>query len=149
MRHNGEKRKPPRASRLAVALGVCAIVFAPTGCKEEGDDIIVVSGPDDTPDNLRGKNLVDFHASFAATDSDNQRCVECHGDMTDQVTRSATVLPFHERHEQLTPDYRCVDCHKKVDLLQGSGATLRKQVDTEEICLPCHDSSSPEPLFQP
>ena len=135
-----------RGFRLAAAIGL-SIVALSLGCSDD-DRKVVRAAEEDPPDSLAGANITEFHASFSATDSDNNQCIECHGDMTDRVTLSDTILPFHERHEQITPDHRCVDCHTSVDLLEGSGATLRKQVDAEAVCSPCHGPGSIKPLYQ-
>ncbi len=99
-----------------------------------------------TPDSLKAENTIDFHANFTSTD--NELCISCHGDMTNGETLSATVKEFHTRKAEYMSSYKCVDCHKSVDLLQDSGGNLRKQVDVETICYPCHGDGAITQLYQ-
>ena len=105
-------------------------------------------GGPNIPGNLQDLNLVDFHASFASTDASNDLCIACHGDMTHAVTLSAVIDEFHVMKDRIMSTYDCVDCHTSVDLLQGSGGNLRKQVNVEDICYPCHGPGGITQLYQ-
>ncbi len=101
-------------------------------------DTTGVTGEITVPESLKDLNLVDFHASYAATDANNDLCISCHGEMTHAETLSSTVREFHVEKASVMASYDCVDCHKAVDLLQGSGGNLRKQIDVEDACYSCH-----------
>lgn len=66
------------------------------------------------------------------------QCFRCHGDKAREESLDPLVPTAHRVH--LTSsllNVECVTCHQSVDLLQGSAASLRKQVDVE-LCVACH-----------
>ncbi|MFQ5858022.1 MAG: cytochrome c3 family protein [Anaerolineae bacterium] len=65
-------------------------------------------------------------------------CIACHGNKADEVSLDPAYPTAHRVH--LTSALlilECTTCHQSVDLLQGSAASLRKQVDVE-LCATCH-----------
>jgi len=91
-------------------------------------------------------NLEALHAEAASVPA--ERCIECHGDKAVEESLDAQYPTAHRVH--LTSsllNVGCTDCHQRVDLLQGSAASLRKQVDVA-LCATCHspfpDEMQPE-----
>jgi hypothetical protein len=89
------------------------------------------------PGSLKGQNLIQFHRT--AGKQDNQLCITCHGDKKDETaTYDSKILQPHSI--KMMKGIKCIHCHRSVDLLEGSGAKLRKQVATS-ICADCHGSN--------
>jgi hypothetical protein len=65
--------------------------------------------------------------------SDN--CRACHGDRRHEASADPAIRPWHaiSAHASST----CTWCHRSVDLVNQSGATLRKQVNVA-LCVSCH-----------
>lgn len=83
------------------------------------------------------KNLVELHKN--AGKLSNKECLACHGNIKKDVSLDKKYKMFHRVHlesKKNTPK-NCVDCHQSIDLRNGSGAALRKQVDPQ-ICFGCH-----------
>ncbi len=83
------------------------------------------------------KNLVDLHRD--AGKMSNKECLSCHSKILKEVSLNKKYKMFHRVHleSKLATPKKCADCHKSVDVRNGSGATLRKQVDPQ-ICAGCH-----------
>jgi hypothetical protein len=72
-------------------------------------------------------------------------CIKCHGTMLDEVTLDpqrpgphAQMLPWFFSAGQVEPtNLNCILCHSRTDLLQKSGADLRRQVYVS-WCWACH-----------
>jgi hypothetical protein len=86
------------------------------------------------------KNLVELHKNAGGLS--NKECLSCHSDITKRVTLKKKIKTFHRLHLESKRDTpkECSDCHRSVDLREGSAAALRKQVDPA-ICQGCHDGS--------
>ncbi|SPQ01978.1 exported hypothetical protein [Candidatus Sulfobium mesophilum] len=83
------------------------------------------------------KNLVELHKD--AGKMSNKECLSCHGKILKEVSLNKKYKMFHRVHleSKLATPKKCADCHKSVDVRNGSGAALRKQVDPQ-ICAGCH-----------
>lgn len=94
-----------------------------------------------------GTNTIAYHAAISSS-SDSSPCVTCHGNMTDRQTLNPNYPEFH--YLKLNPtngilrNWNCTNCHGATDIvsLSMSGANLRKQVDVERVCYPCHGGAS-------
>jgi len=83
------------------------------------------------------KNLVALHKN--AGKLTKKECLACHAGILKETALDKKYKTFHRVHlesKKNTPK-NCVDCHQSVDLQNGSGAALRKQVDPR-ICSGCH-----------
>ena len=133
---------------LATSAALAALLLA-AGCKGETKKVVQVSGGGITiPPYLQDLNIIGFHLNISAT-SESDLCIACHGDKTDRVTEDPITKEFHDyKHERLA-SLTCIDCHGKVDLINKSGANIRKQVDVEARCHPCHGPGGTAPrLYQ-
>ncbi len=83
------------------------------------------------------KNLVALHAE--AGKITNKECLACHGNIMKATTLNRKFKTLHRLHleSKLGTPRNCADCHHSVDVRNGSGAALRKQVDPQ-ICSGCH-----------
>lgn len=83
------------------------------------------------------KNLVDLHKN--AGKLSNKECLACHKNIKKDVTLNKKFKTYHRVHleSKLATPKKCSDCHKSVDVRNGSAAALRKQVDPQ-ICAGCH-----------
>ncbi len=83
------------------------------------------------------KNLVDLHKN--AGKMNNKECLACHAKIMKEVSSNKKFKMFHRVHleSKLGTPKKCSDCHQSVDVRNGSGAALRKQVDPQ-ICSGCH-----------
>lgn len=83
------------------------------------------------------KNLVELHKN--AGKMSNKECLACHGNIKKDVSLNKKYKMFHRVHleSKLGTPKHCAECHQSVDLRNGSGAALRKQVDPQ-ICAGCH-----------
>ncbi len=86
------------------------------------------------------KNLVELHKNGGSLST--KECLSCHSDITKQVTQNKKIQTFHRLHLQSKKDTpkECSDCHRSVDLKDGSAEALRKQVNPA-VCQGCHDGS--------
>ncbi len=84
------------------------------------------------------KNLVELHKN--AGKMTNKECLACHAKIKTDVSLNKKYKPFHRVHleSKLGTPKNCADCHQSVDVREGSGAALRKQVDPQ-ICDGCHN----------
>lgn len=83
------------------------------------------------------KNLVDLHNN--AGKLTNKECLACHAAVLKESSLDKKFKTLHRVHldsKKNTPK-KCADCHQPIDLRNGSGAALRKQVDPQ-ICSGCH-----------
>ena len=82
-------------------------------------------------------NLVDLHAN--AGKLSKKECLACHARIATDVSLNKKIKTFHRLHleSKLATPKSCADCHQSIDLRNGSGTALRKQVDPE-ICAGCH-----------
>jgi nitrate/TMAO reductase-like tetraheme cytochrome c subunit len=87
------------------------------------------------------KNLVDLHKN--AGKMSNKQCLACHAGIMKEVSLNRKYKTFHRVHleSKLPTPKKCSDCHKSIDIRNGSAAALRKQVDPQ-ICAGCHSSGS-------
>lgn len=83
------------------------------------------------------KNLVDLHKNAGTLSK--KECLACHAGILKEASLDKKYKTFHRVHIESKKDTpkNCADCHKSVDLRDGSGAALRKQVDPQ-ICAGCH-----------
>jgi len=83
------------------------------------------------------KNLIDLHKN--AGKLSNKECLACHAKIKTDVPLNMKFKTFHRVHleSKLDTPKNCSDCHQSIDLREGSGASLRKQVDPQ-ICAGCH-----------
>ncbi len=83
------------------------------------------------------KNLIDLHSNPA--NLKNKECLACHANIKKEVSLNPKYKTFHRVHleSKLGTPKNCTDCHQAIDLRQGSGASLRKQVDPQ-LCDGCH-----------
>jgi hypothetical protein len=117
------------------ALFVFLIIVGLSRCSGSDDDLIILPEAESPTEEIQDANLVALH-SISGSTADNL-CITCHGDMTDDTTLDPDIIGIHSLHE-VEINYACTTCHVNTDLLFGSGAKLRKQVDTETICADCH-----------
>jgi nitrate/TMAO reductase-like tetraheme cytochrome c subunit len=83
------------------------------------------------------KNLVELHKN--AGKLTKKECLACHSGILKEKSLDKKYKTFHRLHRESkkNPLKNCADCHQSVDLQNGSGAALRKQVDPQ-ICSGCH-----------
>ncbi|MFQ6088767.1 MAG: cytochrome c3 family protein [Candidatus Methanofastidiosia archaeon] len=87
-------------------------------------------------------NLYTLHLNALSLES--RECIDCHGDKSQETSLKEGVETPHKIH--LTSEilnFECVTCHQKVDIQEGSAASLRRQVDVE-FCAKCHSEFSEE-----
>lgn len=83
------------------------------------------------------KNLVELHKNAATMTK--KECLACHAAVLKEASLDKKFKTLHRVHfdsKKNTPK-KCADCHQSIDLRNGSGAELRKQVDPQ-ICSGCH-----------
>jgi hypothetical protein len=83
------------------------------------------------------KNLVALHKD--ASKLNNKECLSCHAAIMKATSLNKKYKTFHRLHleSKLETPKKCSECHKSVDVINGSAAALRKQVDPQ-ICAGCH-----------
>ena len=83
------------------------------------------------------KNLVELHKN--AGKLAKKECLACHASILKEASLDKKYKTFHRVHLESKKDTpkNCADCHQSIDLRNGSGAALRKQVDPQ-ICSGCH-----------
>ncbi len=83
------------------------------------------------------KNLIDLHKNAGKVST--KECLACHGNIKKDVSANKKFKTFHRVHleSKLATPKQCSDCHKSIDLRDGSAAALRKQVDSQ-LCAGCH-----------
>ncbi len=83
------------------------------------------------------KNLVELHKN--AGKLTNKECLACHAGILKETSLNKKYKTLHRVHlESKTYTLKnCSDCHQSIDLRNGSGAALRKQVDPQ-VCAGCH-----------
>ncbi len=83
------------------------------------------------------KNLVELHKN--AEKLTKKECLACHAGILKETSLDKKYKTLHRVHLESKKDTprNCADCHQSVDLRNGSGASLRKQVDPQ-ICSGCH-----------
>ncbi len=88
--------------------------------------------------------LIELHSDLTKLPA--AQCIDCHGNKAEETSLQADIKTPHTIHIPIVKE--CNVCHKKADLLEGSAATLRKQVDPQ-TCKGCHGSGGPGPqLYQ-
>lgn len=82
-------------------------------------------------------NLVELHRNAGALSK--KECLSCHAGIMKDTSLARKIKTFHRLHLESKKDTpkNCSDCHKSVDLREGSAAALRKQVDPG-LCAECH-----------
>lgn len=87
-----------------------------------------------------GSNSIAFHS--ASGSKTPASCQYCHGSVVMSKSLSAAVEAVHYRHtfSPSGPGLECTDCHQSVDLLEKSGAHVRRQVSMS-LCYGCHGST--------
>ncbi len=89
-------------------------------------------------------DLIALHEDLTEVKSD--RCISCHGNKAEEKSLNPDIKTPHAIHIPMLKE--CNVCHKKADLLEGSAAALRKQVDPQ-ICNGCHGPGGSGPqLYQ-
>ncbi len=83
------------------------------------------------------KNLVSLHKDVSKMS--NKECLTCHADILKAASLNKKIKTFHRLHleSKLGTPKQCNECHQSVDVMNGSAAGLRKQVDPQ-ICAGCH-----------
>jgi hypothetical protein len=83
------------------------------------------------------RNLIELHKNTGSRG--NKECLACHGKIKTDEPLNKKFKTFHRVHleSKLETPKNCSECHQSVDLKDGSGASLRKQVDPQ-ICAGCH-----------
>jgi hypothetical protein len=109
---------------------------------------IDVSASDaDGPLRAAAPDLVTIHD--ADSSSFNKNCLNCHQDVMKQGTLNNKIKNAHAAMVPFAPgyDYKqgatnevCISCHTNTDLLQHSGAQIRKNVSAS-TCATCHNKS--------
>ncbi len=84
-------------------------------------------------------DIIELHSDL--TQVATAECVECHGDKSQEQSLDPDIDSPHVTHMPILKD--CNVCHKSADLLQGSAASLMKQVSAEEVCAQCHGPGGP------
>lgn len=88
--------------------------------------------------------LIALHDDLTEVASDE--CIGCHGNKAEETSLDPDIETVHVIHIPMLQE--CNFCHKSADLLEGSAASLRKQVDPQ-ICFGCHGPEGPGPqLYQ-
>ena len=88
------------------------------------------------------------HGTFVACHADsasitNTDCQSCHGVKANDRSLDPLTFSAHKRHLKSAfmrfqvMEYGCGTCHVSTDVLQGSGATVNRQVDAA-VCISCH-----------
>ncbi len=87
----------------------------------------------------------------ASSPSFNKNCLSCHGDIMKRTTLNRKFKEAHAAMVPFTPGYNakvgvtsevCASCHARMDLLQHSGAQIRKNANVS-LCAACHSKSGP------
>ena len=83
------------------------------------------------------KNLVELHKN--AGKLTKKECLACHAGILKETSLDKKYKTLHRVHIESKKDTpkNCADCHQSIDLKNGSGAALRKQVDPQ-VCAGCH-----------
>lgn len=86
------------------------------------------------------KNIIAIHDS--SSDAYKKECKKCHEDISKAQSLEPSIPVAHVAMFPFAPgkaghDKQCSWCHRAVDLEQGSGGNLRKQVDVT-LCALCH-----------
>ena len=119
-----------------LTIAVFLMAAGLTGCVRKKDRTIVVEKePPWPPVGVQDGNLVALHA--LSPPLEDHYCVTCHGDMTNRTALDPRILMAHSLHKKMI-NFKCTGCHRKIDLLNHSGAKLRRQVDPEVVCDGCH-----------
>ncbi len=86
-----------------------------------------------------GSNSIAFHSASGSKTAAS--CQYCHGAVVMSKSLSPAVEAVHYRHtfSPSGPALECTDCHQSVDLLEKSGAHVRRQVSMS-LCYGCHGS---------
>jgi len=123
-----------RAGWLLGLLCAAALLGA---CSDRSTKTVLAEAQ--VPDELKDVNLIAFHKQMDA--QKETLCSVCHGSMLDRVSLDPQKPEFHfyklNPTDGVLKGWRCTDCHKAVDLVGRSGASLHKQVDVA-ICADCH-----------
>ena len=89
-------------------------------------------------------DLIALHEDL--TKVEKNECISCHGNKAEETSLNTDIKTPHAIHIPTLKE--CNVCHKKADLLEGSAAALRKQVDPQ-VCYGCHGPGGPGPqLYQ-
>jgi len=87
-----------------------------------------------TPEEKRERrNLIALHNSSSPQYDNN--CTSCHGKRDNEKSLDPQIPRVHTSH--IAKEIACTHCHKTVDLIEGSAANIRRQVNVE-ICIECH-----------
>jgi hypothetical protein len=99
------------------------------------------------PSILADDNQIDPETNIIAVHDSSYRayrkeCKECHSDISNAQSLDPSIPAAHKAMFPWTPgkagdDKQCRWCHKTVDLVEGSGGGLKKQVDVI-LCALCH-----------
>lgn len=85
----------------------------------------------------------DVQAHLNSGSITNAECIGCHGQKANEASLDPLTFSAHKRH--LKSAYLrfqvatngCATCHASTDIVQGSGATVNKQVHAG-VCASCH-----------
>jgi hypothetical protein len=85
-------------------------------------------------------NLVELHKNVGKLTK--KECLACHSGIVKEASLDKKHKTFHRVHFESKKDTpkNCADCHRSIDLRNGSGAALRKQVDPQ-VCAGCHSGA--------
>ncbi len=85
-------------------------------------------------------DIIELHSDL--TQVATADCVQCHGDKSQEESLDPSIDTPHAIHIPMLED--CSYCHKSADLLEGSAASLMKQVSAD-ICAGCHGPGGSAP----
>lgn len=120
-------------------LGLAAVVAAAQESK----------GPAVTGQGAPPANLIAVHDPSSPDFGRN--CLDCHREVLSQRSQDPRVAAIHIKMIPYTPGFNprrgvtsavCTQCHRSADLVEGSAAGLRVQVD-RRLCALCHAPSGP------
>ena len=130
-----------KCRRGLVVTGALAAVLALAGCAS------APTGREAGPPRADARDLVAIHT--AGSPQYSKACLDCHSDIMKRTTLSAKVKDAHVAMIPFMPDYdpktgvtnqNCLSCHAKVDVVQHSGMSIRKNSDVA-ACEGCHGKS--------
>jgi hypothetical protein len=143
------RTEPNRGRRrilvMTHAAVASAIVLVAVGCA------VAPARREAGPPKMEGPNLAAIHD--ASSPEFNRACLDCHADVMQRTTLNPKLKDAHAAMVRFMPGYdtkvgvtneNCVSCHGKVDVIQHSGMSLRKNVDVSG-CQGCHNNTGPAP----
>lgn len=131
---------------LQTGLALAALLSVAAGPAPRASEPTTASSPAATAAPV---NLQALHD--ASSPAYNADCLSCHAAVLKETSLDPRVPSIHQTMIPYTPGFNprhgvsnatCVQCHRSVDLRNGSAAGLRVQVNCE-TCALCHRPSGP------